>query len=63
MIEVGDIVSRQIEIGKPLRKFGKVLEKYKSAQSSTSHGHWLYKVQWDDKSVEAGYMEHGLEKV
>jgi hypothetical protein len=61
--EIGDRVSTQIEIGKPERKQGTVVERYKSRQSTYSASFWLYSVRWDGGDTKTiGHLEVSLEK-
>lgn len=62
--EVNDRVSRQIEIGKPARKTGTIVIKYKSSQGTYAAPYWLYAIRWDGvDQVERGHLEQGLEKL
>jgi hypothetical protein len=59
----GDRVTRQVELGKPERKAGVIIDKYLSAQSSQSAPFTLYSVRWDDShKIERGYIAERLER-
>jgi len=63
MLKLNDRVSRQIEIGRPERKFGIIIEIYKSKQGFVYTPMRLFAVRWDNiGNEERGYFEEGLQK-
>jgi hypothetical protein len=63
MLKIGDRVSRNIMLSKPERKYGEVVEIYKSKQGMGYSPTRLYAVKWDgEKEIQRGYFEEGLQK-
>lgn len=62
MIKLNDRVSKQIEIGKPARKYGTIVEKYKSSQGITHAPITLFSIKWDNEGIRRGYTEERLQK-
>jgi hypothetical protein len=62
--EVGDRVSRRLNITGEELRLGVVSGKYKTAHPSI-HGNdpWQYEIAWDDGEVRRGYLGTGLNKV
>lgn len=62
MLKIGQRVSRQIEIGKPERRYGEIVNRYKSKQGVGFIPITLYDVKFDNSGiVEKGFMEEYLQ--
>ena len=63
MLKIGDRVSRQINIGEPERRYGNIIEIYRTTQGIGFTPHKLYAIKWDDEeNIQKGYLEVSLQK-
>lgn len=63
MLQEGARVSRQAEIGKPERRYGNVVRKYRTRQTSSGPGFFLYDVLFDGETEPSiGHLEECLQK-
>lgn len=62
MLKVGDRVSRQLSPNE-LRKYGVIVEKYKTRQGIGFTPFTMFAIKWDNiEKVERGYLEQYLQK-
>ncbi len=63
MLKVGDRVSRQIELFKPERRYGKIVKIYRSRQGCMTTPIKLYDIKWDNvEEIGLAYFEVSLQK-
>lgn len=62
MLNINDRVSRQIEIGKPERRYGIITNKYRARQGVMTTPINIFDIKWDDGEEGKGYFEVSLQK-
>lgn len=58
--KVNDRVSAPVVLGKPLRRYGVIIEVYRVSTNVSSRTR--YAVKWDDESIERGFRREYLQK-